>query len=315
MLKVLEKILTIIIPVYNQERYLDECLENIAMENNEKIEIILINDGSVDNSIKIMKKYAKKNNKIRIISIQNRGCSFVRNLGITLATGKYIWFIDSDDFIEKNSIKLIIKKLESFDKELLVFGYTIIKNGKKIKKVYPQDYNVSLKNFYKYPEIYNSSCNKIYKTDIIKKNSIFFLENCHMGEDLFFNYIYMNYTNEIEFYNTVLYNCRQGVGITANSDFEKRLEIFKVFSKFVEKKLYEKDKRKIDYLYRKFCIKIPYYIIYQLDKNKRKENILKLKEKINESSTYYKKNYYIFQLLCQIEILIKKSLKKYLNKK
>ena len=104
MLKVLEKILTIIIPVYNQERYLDECLENIAMENNEKIEIILINDGSVDNSIKIMKKYAKKNNKIRIISIQNRGCSFVRNLGITLATGKYIWFIDSDDFIEKNSI-------------------------------------------------------------------------------------------------------------------------------------------------------------------------------------------------------------------
>ena len=91
---------SIIVPIYNSEKYMNKCIESILNQTLTEIEIILVNDGSTDNSGKIIDNYAKKDNRIKVIHQQNSGPSVARNKGISTAKGKYIGFVDSDDYIE-----------------------------------------------------------------------------------------------------------------------------------------------------------------------------------------------------------------------
>ena len=104
-----EPLISIIVPIYRVEEYLDKCLSSIINQTYKNLEIILVNDGSDDNSIKIAKKYAKKDERIKIIEEDNKGLSCARNTGINASTGKYITFVDSDDFIEENYIEVLYK--------------------------------------------------------------------------------------------------------------------------------------------------------------------------------------------------------------
>ena len=102
---------SIIIPVYNAELFIDKCIESIINQTYKNLEIILINDGSSDRSGEICNNYALSDNRIQVIEIKNKGASFARNVGINLATGNYIMFVDSDDWIEKDMIENMIKLL------------------------------------------------------------------------------------------------------------------------------------------------------------------------------------------------------------
>ena len=104
---------SIVIPVYNVEKYLEECIESAIKQSLNDIEIICINDGSTDSSLEILKKYEKKYSNIIVISQENKGLSASRNVGIRKAKGKYIYFLDSDDFIDTNSMELCYKECES----------------------------------------------------------------------------------------------------------------------------------------------------------------------------------------------------------
>lgn len=129
-MKLNESLVSVIVPVYNAEKYLKKCMESILKQTYENIELILINDGSIDKSLDICNQFSKRDRRIRVIDKDNSGVSDTRNLGIMLAKGKYLCFVDSDDYIEENYIEKMI--LNTDESTLTMCGYfieTSMENG------------------------------------------------------------------------------------------------------------------------------------------------------------------------------------------
>lgn len=126
---------SVIIPIYNVEKYLEEALESVINQTLKEIEIILINDGSSDNSLKIVKKYAERDIRIKIFSQVNQGLSIARNKGIEIAKGKYIYFMDSDDYIELNTLEKCYILCEKYNLELVYFEARSFLDGNFYKKI------------------------------------------------------------------------------------------------------------------------------------------------------------------------------------
>ena len=166
--------LSIIIPVYNTEKYLKRCLNSVIKAKIEKTEIIIINDGSKDNSLKIIKEYANKYEFIRYISKKNEGLAATKNLGIKEAKGKYISFVDSDDTINEDFYK---EALEFINREYDIIIYDF--NNITDKNTFVTEAKSSLYNDYEekeallYTSIMPSSCNKIVKTGLYRKIKLF----------------------------------------------------------------------------------------------------------------------------------------------
>lgn len=131
------KRISIIIPVHNVEEYLEKCLNSIIFQINEQDEIILINDNSQDSSEEICKKFAEQYNNVKFENGAYGGPSKTRNIGIKMATGKYIMFVDSDDYLKNNYISRMIKDIEKY--ELRVCSYYF--EYPDIKKIKPQKYD------------------------------------------------------------------------------------------------------------------------------------------------------------------------------
>ena len=138
----IDKMVSIIVPVYNVEKYLEQCINSIINQTYKNIEIILIDDGSTDNSGIICDEYAKKDNRIKVIHKDNEGISATRNRGIDESSGKYISFVDSDDYIEKNMIEILYKDIEKENADIAVCNYIIVKDKNNIKKDKNNSYNV-----------------------------------------------------------------------------------------------------------------------------------------------------------------------------
>lgn len=119
-------VISIIIPVYNASKYIEKCLESIINQTYQSIEIIVINDGSKDNSLEILNEYASKDNRIKVIDKENGGVSSARNLGIDKATGKYIMFIDSDDYIEKDMLEVMCRQIERQEAQICLCGMNVV---------------------------------------------------------------------------------------------------------------------------------------------------------------------------------------------
>ena len=165
--------ISIIVPVYNAEKYLNECVDSILNQDFTDFELLLVNDGSKDNSGHLCDKYAHKDNRVRVFHKENGGVSSARNLGLDNAIGEYIVFIDSDDYVDVNYLSILMSVGES---DLVVTGYEGF--GYKI-----DTYSFSFENT-KYSGWQISIClsqymnsipfrvpwDKRYKTDIIKKN-------------------------------------------------------------------------------------------------------------------------------------------------
>lgn len=127
--------ISIIIPVFNTEEYLGKCLKSCLMQNipYDKYEMIIVNDGSTDNSCKIIEKYKKKYSNIHIINQKNMGLSEARNNGLKIAKGKYIWFVDSDDSIDNNSLSILNKICIYYKPEVITFGAKNYRKNEFIK--------------------------------------------------------------------------------------------------------------------------------------------------------------------------------------
>ena len=162
----MENKVSIIIPIYNSNKYLKECLDSIINQTYSNLEIILIDDGSKDNSFDICEEYAKKDKRIILKKKNNEGVSATRNLGIEICTGKYILFIDSDDYCNENMIEKILYNSQKND--LIICGYNKIYKNKKVHYI--------VKNKEKNIEdmVINDESvggylwNKLFKTSIIK---------------------------------------------------------------------------------------------------------------------------------------------------
>ena len=198
---------SIIIPIYNKEKYLSRCLDSVINQSYINIEIICINDGSTDNSFNIVKKYQKEDKRIILIEQENKGVSTARNKGIEISTGKYILFVDADDALETNAVETYLQ-YNNFD--LVISGfYEITEKGER-KEYIPKKRALKKENFADY--IYENKnikficpiCGKIFSNEIIKKNKLYF-NNFNYGEDTHFIFQYMRNINTILILNKSLY--------------------------------------------------------------------------------------------------------------
>lgn len=115
-------LISVIVPIYNVEEYLIDCLESVVNQTYKNIELIAINDGSTDNSLQILEDYASKYMYIKVVSQENSGQSVARNVGISMASGKYVYFLDSDDYIKLNTFEDLITNMEEYDLDIIRFG-------------------------------------------------------------------------------------------------------------------------------------------------------------------------------------------------
>lgn len=124
------RFLSVIIPVYNVSFYLEECLSSVVHQSLQDIEIICINDGSTDNSLEILKKWGKKDNRIVILNQENKGVSAARNEGLKIAKGNYITFVDADDMVCPNIYSSLIPKMQIYELDAYIFAFKTFPNEK-----------------------------------------------------------------------------------------------------------------------------------------------------------------------------------------
>lgn len=174
--------LTIIIPVYNVEKYVGRCIESCLKQDlsPKEYEILVVNDGSRDGSIDIVRRYARENENIRIIEQENAGLSAARNHGIKEARGEYLWFVDSDDDINKNVLKTLVDAACNQHLDVLCFDINVYENG-TLTCTYPNNQNKNLliydgMSFISETGMPPSSCVALYKRDYLLLNGLFFKE-------------------------------------------------------------------------------------------------------------------------------------------
>lgn len=199
-------IVTIIVPVYNAEKYLDRCLESLVNQTVADIEIILVDDGSIDDSLSICKKWATKDNRITIIEQDNRGVSIARNKGIEKSKSEFILLLDSDDWFYLNTVEILLREQRKFNSDCVIFGFNQTSGNiwaPKTNKVYKS--LVELKSdftFWLNTELLSSSVNKLYKRELIKKQ---YPVDMAFGEDLLFSLDYLEQCECISFIKDPLY--------------------------------------------------------------------------------------------------------------
>lgn len=198
--------LSIIIPVYNAAKYINECLNSIINQKGIEFEVLLIDDGSTDESPQICDNYARSNTRIKVYHKSNGGVSSARNLGIENSCGKWITFIDSDDWISSLYIQSI-KHLLNIDTDLIIYNYiSFISEGKQeqgrfiLKEGMHNDLNLLLNMAIQLEIASLSTCTSIYKKEIIDKYHIRFNTNMSTCEDFMFN---LEYYPHIKSYNTL----------------------------------------------------------------------------------------------------------------
>lgn len=207
-------ILSIIIPVYNSEKYLKECIDSIISQNNNIFELLLIENGSTDHSKEICDEYADKFNFIKAFHIPNKGVSNARNYGIEHSSGEWITFIDSDDFISPEYIQSIEPFLNT-DTDLITFNYVRYINEQKKESgnltITEGKHQSTIELFKLAVRLEVSAlsvCLSIYKNSIIKNNDLKFNEEMKTCEDFMFSLSYYNYITQYNIINKNLYYYR-----------------------------------------------------------------------------------------------------------
>ncbi|WP_405292819.1 glycosyltransferase family 2 protein [Methanobrevibacter sp.] len=229
---------SVIIPVYNVEKYLKECLDSVCNQTLANIEIICVNDGSTDNSLAILNEYAQNDERIKIISQENQGLGAARNRGLEDASADYVYFLDSDDYIELTTLEKLFNNAVSNSSDVVLFKFKKVDDNKnmhkrgiefKIDKIFG---NIDYDNFsFTYKDVRRhvmnsafSACLKLYKKELIEKYR--FPEDLHF-EDVPVHVQVMLEAERISFVPEYLYNYRSNPDSILNSD-AKGFDIFEV---------------------------------------------------------------------------------------
>ncbi|MED0988000.1 glycosyltransferase family 2 protein [Bacillus paramycoides] len=219
MLQTNEIILSIVVPIYNVEKYLEECISSLLNQEIEReIEILLIDDGSTDSSKEIMEKYSKVDNRIVCIYKKNEGLGPTRNVGTKRAKGKYILYLDSDDYLQPNTLNKLIKEIEKNEQDIIIFnGEGFYDESYKIcKKRYFQvnsrvnNYSGSLKKYCLLD--LHQACLKVQSKKFLEDNNIYFSNENTYGEDVYFWLTCIGKTESIKYVDLNLYRRRYREG-------------------------------------------------------------------------------------------------------
>lgn len=238
---------SIIVPVYNVEKFIHRCVDSILMQTFADFELILVDDGSPDNCPVICDEYAKKDSRIKVIHKQNGGLADARNAGLDIAVGKYILFCDSDDYVLPEWCEHFIVHVNNSQDNCIFGGFNIVKPDKE--KIYKP---ATESKTYHIDELFCSkfgfAWNVLYYADVLKKYNIRFPTNVTV-EDWPFNLQYLMYMNCLDFTGFYEYNYYQDDRETLSrkyypGNFERWQEKYKVTRWFIDEKLSESAREK-----------------------------------------------------------------------
>ena len=307
-------LISIIIPIYNTSEFLANCLDSVINQTYVNLEIILINDGSTDNSLGICREYNKKDSRIIVINKKNEGVSSARNAGLDIFSGDYVTFIDSDDWVETDFIEILNQKIK--DTDISTIGMKLINSSKETLLTYSIDKSIYLSSdkvmatflsLNTISSIGRSSCNKLYSRKIL--NNVRFDENINIGEDFKFLFEVFLKKPNIFISNQVKYIINERAGSLSRSSMSiKNISDISSINMFILKKIEPK-------LYSSFALyicnlAIHHYNIY--DKREVKKKV------VDEYKFFFKKihfqdlkfTYIVFLISPRISSFVYKTIKK-----
>ena len=227
--------ISVIVPVYNVEEYLEECLNSIQHQTYTDIEVILVNDGSRDGSKEICERYCQQDSRFHLINQENKGLSGARNRGMTESKGEFITFVDSDDVIKDDMLEQLLKHMTSEEMDIVECNRT-----EDIQSLNEEKKDIHVKEFDSNEALYQcfhhgvswSPVAKLYRREIVEK--VPFLENL-IYEDFYTGIVSLKYIHKMRKINYIGYYYRYHTSSTMNQKYsEKNLDIFKVGEKLLE---------------------------------------------------------------------------------
>lgn len=312
-------LVSVLVPVYNREKWIDRCLNSIINQTYKNLEILVYDDGSTDKSIEILKNLAEKDNRIQLLlGDQNSGVSSARSKLIQAAKGKYTFFCDSDDTMILSEVEKMVNIFETFDVDLVYCRFILEKKGYSIKQL--QTYipdglyrKEELKKYYFKNPInlfWSSLCNKCFKTELIKNKELVFEEKM---EDVLFNIDYLKYISKVYVISDYLYVYNQTNGSLTregkhnlNNTIQLKEEwdcLKKVYDKILSSfaNISDEDIIKLDgYFYKKY-LNIKQKSINQEEINEYLENdsiINKIQITLHNKTKYYS---FIYKKECFVQ--------------
>ena len=282
---------SVIVPIYNVEKYLEKCINSLLSQTLEDIQIILVNDGSKDNSGTIAKKYAERNkDKVIYVEKENGGLSDARNYGLKYATGDFVAFLDSDDYIEKNAYEEMYNKAIEENADYVecdfIWEYP---NKAKIDKQYKYQNKKEMLSFVRVV-----AWNKLIKRSLIIEHNLEFPKGLRY-EDVEFTYKLIPYINKFAYVDKPFIHYIQREGSIANVQNERTAEIFTVLDEVIEfykkNNIYEEYKEELEYNYARYLLCSSLKRMCKIkNKKTRKELLQKTWKKLNCNFPNWKKN-------------------------
>lgn len=239
----MNKVVSVIVPVYNSEKYLERCIDSILKQTYKSLNVIIINDGSTDSSYKIAERFSVLDQRITLIDQENKGVSAARNKGLENVTGKYVLFVDADDYIESNMIELLVDASEKYNAQITSSGLfkeesasdrpgkrlesiafnsneIIVLNNNDLRCVFPEKLNTA---------VFHSPYAKLYRFDYIKQNHAFFDTEISLGEDYLFNLPLFRNIDKYVYIGRALYHYMIYSNNTLSKKF--RIDMFEIYLK------------------------------------------------------------------------------------
>ena len=286
---------SIIIPVYNVEKYLHQCMDSIINQTLKDIEIICVDDGSTDNSLKILKEYAQKDNRIIVLTQENSGAGAARNLGMKHATGSYLSILDSDDYFDHTMLELLYKKAEKTKTDITICRSQHL--DEKTKNIEPMPWSLKT-NFLPEKEVFNYkdvldhvfdfcigwSWDKLYKTSFIKETQLEF-QNLRSTNDAFFVFMSLLHAKKITTIENILITHRKNTFTSLSETRDKDPNCF--LTAVIEMKKYMEEKGFYNSVKKSFLNWFCDFSFWHLDTLQNQENKKQLKKHLTK--TIFKK--------------------------
>ena len=233
---------SVIVPVFNSQNSIYKCIGSITNQTLENLQIIIIDDGSTDMTSAIINEFTCNDKRINVVSQENSGVSSARNKGLELATGEYIAFVDSDDWIELDMLENLYLKAKQLESDLVICNVLVHecqKNPYQRLNFDKLDFDLNTDSCLFFRELMsfkydNANWNKLYRNAIIKKNKLIFSPQMTLWEDLLFNLQYATWAEKVTFVDKSLYNyCINGDGLSSGSCLKMIEQFNLLYSEFV----------------------------------------------------------------------------------
>ena len=217
----INKKVSVIIPAYNAEKYLSKCLNTLINQSYSNLEIIIVNDGSTDLTKKCCEEYQKKDSRIRLANLKNGGVSKARNYGIEMATGEYLTFVDSDDYVDRRFIEFLVNAIQYV--QLSIVDYSVVNCNNIITKSVTKESSKEMTNVEALENIFKEEMyggyvwNKLFVRKVLIENNIRFRPDIKIWEDLLFCTEYLSKIDKVNYLRESLYFYLQRKDSTINS--------------------------------------------------------------------------------------------------